>query len=480
MTRAKTEPTDEPESTVDHVAEHLRAALDGLAERRDEARGEERAAFHQAYDQVQSALALLDPRSRPRKAGALDEALARNAFGVFLRERRHLAKLSRGNLAERAGLSLSAIKGLESGNHAPQAETLRRLLAVAELNLGGEIESSEQSTRSGPLNSWMSPSYDQAELGQELVNLVNGRGGVMEQSHAYIDPASVNDWLRVVSSSRYATSFRAAAPLDHVAQRIAELAGGAPIDLVALGVGDGQAETRLASHLAELLPEPGRRLQVRLLDISHGLLKRGYEHAESVLAPLGVPVTALHANFHHLGQYPELHNGPADRRGLRVYTLLGYTMSNLTHEPRFYRQLRETAAPGDLCIVDFQHIYAPPERREEILAIDPPLAAGEPPPVQAEFIAGPFLRHCRGALDVRVSTELGQHCPVPRSYEVDFIVTAKLADGSARRWSAFRVKRYDPAALVACLAECGWVTDRQMDYGPEGAKRNSVLVLRRV
>ena len=480
MSSAKSDATDEPASSIDTIVEHLRAAIDCLEPHGEFANEDERAAVHSAREKVQAALALLEASAPRSRSAALDDAIARNAFGPMLRQSRELATLSRGDLAQRTGLSLSAIKALEAGQHAPQPETLRRLLAVAELNLGADAADPDAGPRGGPLNSWLSPSYDQAELGQELVNLVNGRGGVIEQSHAYIDPASVNDWLRLVSSSRYATSFRAAAPLDLIAQRIVALAGNGLIDLVALGVGDGQAETRLASHLAELLPDPGRRMQVRLLDISHGLLKRGYAHAEAVLAPLGVSVTTLHANFHHLSQYPELHNAESDRRGLRVYTLLGYTMSNLTHEPRFYRQLRETAAPGDLCIVDFQHIYAPPERREEILALDPPLAAGAPPAVQADFIAGPFRRHCRGAVDIEVTTELGQHCPVPRSYEVESIVKAKMADGSTRRWSAFRVKRYDPAALVTCLAECGWATDQQMDYGPEGAKRNSVLVLRRV
>ena len=61
-----------------------------------------------------------------------------NRLGVLLRQRRHLARLSRARLARLAGLCEATIKFIEVGRHSPTKQTRMRLLAISELVLTRE------------------------------------------------------------------------------------------------------------------------------------------------------------------------------------------------------------------------------------------------------------------------------------------------------------------------------------------------------
>jgi len=57
---------------------------------------------------------------------------------MLLRQRRHLAKLSRARLARRARLSEATIKFIEADRHLPTKKTRMKLLAVSDLALTHE------------------------------------------------------------------------------------------------------------------------------------------------------------------------------------------------------------------------------------------------------------------------------------------------------------------------------------------------------
>ena len=63
-------------------------------------------------------------------------------------------------------------------------------------------------------------------------------------------------------------------------------------------------------------------------------------------------------------------------------------------------------------------------------------------------------------------TELDTRCPVPGSYGLDFIATAKMQSGAPeRRFLMFRTRRYDPEKLAGSLTAVGWHLDLVIPYG---------------
>ncbi|MGH2442781.1 MAG: helix-turn-helix domain-containing protein, partial [Chloroflexota bacterium] len=62
----------------------------------------------------------------------------RSAFAELLRERRIAAALSQEALAERAGLSVDAIRAIERGRRSPRADTITRLSEILDLTVGDQ------------------------------------------------------------------------------------------------------------------------------------------------------------------------------------------------------------------------------------------------------------------------------------------------------------------------------------------------------
>lgn len=449
---------------------HLAAALEQL-------RTLSTRAATEAKSYIQSAAAALDGSAA--SSSKLDPERFRT-FASLLRQRRRAVKLSQQQLADRAKLHRSTVKNIESLRQAPSRSTLARLLSVPELGLQVDDVATHK-TPSGPFefNHWFSPGYDPVSMGQELVRVVNSRGGHLEQTFQYLDAQSAAAWITLANSGRYAQAFRAACPLERVAARTAELFGAAPVDVIALGPGDGRAEVRFSQHLLDHLPSDAQ-LQLKLLDISHALLGTAYRHAIDLLEPRGVPIQTLHADFHHLMRYPELHYRPpgAPHRP-RVFLLLGNTLANIDNELRFFQQLHGAALEGDLAVIDCQLAAAPADRPEEIRRLDATIRAGKPSDEHAAWLAGPFRRHGRDVADVKITVELRQACAVPGSYEADAVATVYSTDGSTRRFSSWRVRRYDPEVLAKSLRELGWKKELLLRYGPDGKPAAAVMLLRR-
>jgi transcriptional regulator with XRE-family HTH domain len=405
---------------------------------------------------------------------ALGTSLRGRALGDLVRSRRKAAKLSLLDVSKSAGIHKNTVHNIEQGTHSPSADTLRRLFGVPELKLSTADLTSPLSDWQP--NSWVAHGYDPVQMTLELIRLVNGSGGSMEQTFLYLDGQSAADWLSICSMESFADSFRKTRPLPEAAQQVMRFAKDLPLDVNALGPGDGKSEATLVSHLLDLNPEPGMRLH--LLDVSHPLLVASWNLAVKTFQQRDVHVLALHGDFHKLSVYEPLQAGPEATTRRRVYTLLGYTLSNLENELRWFESLASCAAPGDLCIIDLQTAYASTENADEIREKDPGIH-GALTPGYLDWISGPIRRYGRGVRDVQVRRELVTECPVPGSYEINLVAKVAMDSGPDKRFTLARFKRYDTKRLGECLRARGWIPEWVKLYGGSTGKAAALMVLRR-
>ena len=339
---------------------------------------------------------------------------------------------------------------------------------------------SESSFFASP-NCWIAPGYDPIKMFVDLINLLNGQGGPIEQTYAYLDHQSALHWYSLANQSGYATEHRESMPLGPMAAKILESTGRGCIDLIALGAGDGRQEVRLALHIlekgGELFSRHRADLCLHLLDISQPLLSEAYRHAAASLASRrGVTVWAIQGNFHHLPRYTQLHYAPERAHRRRVITMLGNTWGNLDNEPSFIRHCLGDFAPNDLLLMDVDLARAPADQPDAIRRQDHALQNGMKP-AHVEWLGGPLLRYCQGAVDVKFRYELETNCPVPGSYCLDAMATVTGADKRERRFSVFRFKRYDLERLTKLLASHGWQLLAQLPHGVENGKPVQMVML---
>ena len=403
-------------------------------------------------------------------------------FGRLLRDKRTAAGFSRVELARRAKLSDCTVKFTETARHPPSRATLIRLIGVAELKLRwadvpgrpalpapepSETPRLEDATLLGSLNCLLAPSYDPLCLVADLARFLNGAGGYLEQTSAYLDTGSAAAYAALCQHSLLCTTLRSRLPLGEVAQQIVAASGRGPLQVIALGAGDGHSETQLVGHLLE---SGASRIELCLLDISQPLLTSAYRYAVDRLAQQPqVHVWALQGNFHHLPLYTVLHR-PATRRPRRLFAMLGETLAHLGHEPRFLQQSLLDCAVDDLLLLDVPVASAPCTDRTEIKRRDRLFAKGVPAPYAA-WLAGPLWRHCPQVDRVDFHWDAETHCPVPGSYALHAVATVKSSQRADRPFSLFRMGRYDPAQLAHCLSELGWEEIGAELYGGEHSLR---------
>lgn len=418
--------------------------------------------------------------------GQLDPARAVE-FGTLVETRRTAAKLSRAVLAERSGLSRNTLLNVEAGKNNPTRATILRLLAVPELGLSREDvpwrRPLEGDLASAP-NCWIAPGYEPIKMFVELIKLLNGQGGSVEQTYAYLDPKSALNWFALTNDTTYSTTFRAKMPLEAMAKKVREEAGHLRLDIIALGSGDAKDEVRLVRHILEQnensLTRSRPDVGLYLVDISQPLLSEGYRHAfESLEMQKGVMVWAVQGNFHHLPRYTQLHYSPQRAHRRRLITMIGNTLGNLDNEPSFFRHCLVGYVPGDLLFLDVMLARAPANDRAEIHRKDAALQSPVPSSY-VEWLGGILHRYCRGVIDIKMRFELETSCPVPGSYCLDAIATVKLADASERQFSVFRFKRYEARSLIDILTPLGWEAVEQLPYGPEKIPTKMLLLFRKV
>ena len=405
-------------------------------------------------------------------------------FGKTLTRLRKAADMSRTRLAQRAGLSRNTIGNIEDGKNDPVHSTILRLLTVTELGLTHADVPWRQPTEgefSSAPNCWIAPGYDSIKMFVDLITLLNGQGGSVEQTYAYLDPKSALNWFGLSNQSSYATVYRDSLPLGPLAGRMLERDNHGRMDIIALGAGDGKQEVRLVQHLLEQIEAKSSKahadLSLYLVDISQPLLSEALRHANTSLAGRsGVTVWAVQGNFHHLPRYTQLHYAPQRANRRRLVTMFGNTLGNLDNEPTFFRHCLVGFAPGDLLLLDVDIAHAPADSPDEIRKNDPALQQNVRP-AHVEWLGGPLLRYCNGAVDVNLRFELDTNCPVAGSYSLDTLATVKLSDGREKLFSVFRFKRYDPPSLIRLLAGLGWDAVAQYPYGPNQERPMKTLLL---
>jgi transcriptional regulator with XRE-family HTH domain len=414
------------------------------------------------------------------------------AFGRLVRERREAAGLSRSMVAQRAKLSDATIKFIETAKTIPSRTTLFRLLRVNELGLTwADVPAARQpqdflavraAAATEPakgievvdptLNFYVPPSYDAVRMIGELARLLNGAGGHVEQTNAYLDHHSAAAYLAM---SRQWPILAAPRPLDVAARQICQASGDAPLTVIALGAGDGTTEVQFVRHLVACSSRPD--IELCLMDISQPLLTVAYKHAADTLSDhTGVHVWCLQGNFHHLPTYPQLQYKPSTSRRRRVYCAFGGTLANIDHEPRFFRDsLSSVCGPGDFLVMDVQLARGNVEDLATVQDNDPALRTPFPK-VYADWLSGPIYRCCPDVASVEFSMRLDTQCPVPGSYAVEAIATVRANQRSPRQFSMFRFKRYELSALSECMQKLGWEPLLSLPFGV-GTEKTACLLL---
>lgn len=406
-------------------------------------------------------------------------------FGQRLRDKRNAAGLSRQQLARRAKLSDATVKFLETARHPPSRSTLIRLIGVPELKLtwaevpgqpapqAPEPMEDRAATWSlptvtrGALNCFLAPGYDPLAQLTERTRLLQGAGGYLEQSCAYLEPASAAAYLALCQHSLAVTGLRSQLPLTAVAKRIEALCGPAKLQVLALGCGDGFLETQLVGHLLEAGAQPR---ELCLVDLSPALLTCAHRHAvERLSSHPSVFVWGLLGDFYRLPQYAAL-QAPSEPRGRRLYTMLGQTWAHLDHEPRFVQQSLADSRPDDLLLLDLPLAQGPCHDRMELRRRDRLLSQGVPA-AYAQWLQGPLLRHCPQAEQVQFNWQLEMYTPVPGSYALHAVATVQSSQRADRAFSVFRVGRYEAEPLAQCMESLGWYEVGAWVYGGEHALR---------
>jgi transcriptional regulator with XRE-family HTH domain len=412
-------------------------------------------------------------------------------FGKLLKDRRLQARLSRAALGKKTGLSEATIKFIETARTRPTRGTLLRLMAVEELQLTWAdlailrelplpIERSttpQEHNRAGSMNWYVTPGYDGVRLVEDLARFLQGAGGLVEQTSAYLDHHSALDYLAMTRGSSVTMAHHSKIPLHEIAKAIIATNAGVGLNVIVLGAGNGVLETKLVQDLIAMQSKVDADLC--LLDISQPLLSVAYKHAVDTLGGIaGMHIWAMQGNFHRLGSYTQLHYQPSSRtQRTRVYTILGCTLANLDDEVQFLmNNLNAVARTNDYLVVDLQLGWG--RTPDEIMANDPALQ-GEIPKATARWLEGPIRRSCPDVREIHMNCRLDP-APMPGSYTLTVLANVRSQSQGDRMFSMFRFRRHDKHLFVRTMDELGW----DLVAGPpmareDGREISAVLLFRR-
>lgn len=381
--------------------------------------------------------------------------------------------------AARCQLRTPRDRAIEGGQRRPSRAVLLRLLTAPALGLHLEDIASDSANDGVVPTSWLAPHYDPSQMITTMVEQLNGTGGSLEQTSAYLDYQSAKDCLDIFSSQSYLDAFSNTAALEQIARRIAADSGAGGLDVIALGSGDAKREVKLVEHLLQHSRTHGvSDIRLFLLDVSHSLLTVGHRNARETLGSSVKSIIALHGNFHDLPKYP-LFSERDVRTRKRVFTMLGCTLANLDNEVRFFRDTMSSAAQGDFFVTDFTNAYASADNPDEIRSKDPAYLAGIRDAYKT-WLSGPLRRYQKGLVDVEFSMDIDTDCTIRGSYELTYVAHATLENApSRRRFAVFRVKRYDVAKLEECLVRSGWQPMERLPYGANDRSNITLSLLKK-
>ena len=413
------------------------------------------------------------------------ESRVLKAWGADLEQRRKAAGLTRKVLAERAGISESTLRNVETGRRPPTRTTIMHLQSVPELRIdpspiGQHITGRRQRVQDFSPNCWLTPEYDALKLHNDLTLHLKGRGGHLEQTYLYLDPSSAAAWCAIAEQESYTTA-RNLMPLGRVAERIAELAGPVGLDVIGLGCGDGKDEVRLTQRLLDL--HRNRNLRLYLLDISQPLCSGAYRQAAELLGDRPtVSVYAIQGNFHNLQRYTPLLHAPERAHRRRVVCMFGNTFANLQNEIMFVRNSLLGFAPGDFLLLNVPATMAPANQPAEIVSKDRRLSGQVPTDEkspQDQHQLDLLRRYIPGIKSIDIKPVLDfDACPVPGSYAADIRATVNMMSGETKQFSVLYAKRYDQEQLDCKMCKEGWLPVAHWRYADEYHPRLLLLYQR--
>ena len=413
------------------------------------------------------------------------ESRVLKAWGADLEQRRKAAGLTRKVLAERAGISESTLRNVETGRRPPTRMTIMHLQSVPELRIdpspiGEHITGRRQKVQDFSPNCWLTPEYDALKLHNDLTLHLKGRGGHLEQTYLYLDPSSAAAWCAIAEQESYTTA-RNLMPLGRVAERIAELAGPVGLDVIGLGCGDGKDEVRLTQRLLDL--HRNRNLRLYLLDISQPLCSGAYRQAAELLADRPtVSVYAIQGNFHNLQRYTPLLHAPERSHRRRVVCMFGNTFANLQNEVMFVRNSLLGFAPGDFLLLNVPATMAPANKPAEIVHKDRRLSGQVPTDEkspQDQHQLELLRRYIPGIKSIDIKPVLDfDACPIPGSYAADIRATVNMMSGETKQFSVLYAKRYDQELLDCKMCKEGWLPVAHWRYADEYHPRLLLLYQR--
>lgn len=365
-------------------------------------------------------------------------------------------------LAQKAGLYAQGLQLIEKGKVMPTLETLDRLAQAMNLDpgwLGFGLSSP------GTPQITITPGFDSDALISDLLAILSGPSGVIDDLYKYLDPVSAHEWrslLRQPDFGSVLASFPSAELLELLATKIDT---NDPCDIVGLGCGTAEREVAL---IRKLRGRQRRDLRLVLLDISVSLLGSAVQSSDEFSRTHAVPVLALLGDFHSLPEYCHLMTGDGPRR--RVLTMFGYTFSNLDNEVQFLRRSMSWVNHEDLLILDVPAAATDSSDPAEIMRRDRTLSrkrGGDWHSTAFQFLTGPLRRNLQYVDDCRVHTELDRSsCVIPGSYAIVHKATVKFKSGEEKRFVVGYSKRYVLDKLATHMELDGWRLLQGLHYGP--------------
>ena len=392
-------------------------------------------------------------------------------FGQLLRDRRNAVGWSRRQLAERAKLSDCTIKFLETAHHRPSRGTLIRLINIKELGLSWS-DVPEHPAPAQPLqrtgaqsNCFIPPSADSLRALAELDALFHGPGGHLEQSSTYLDYRSAAAYLRLCQQSPAYVALRSQIPLHQVASMIRTNISIAPLQIIALGVGDGTLTARLVQHLLD--GKSSLPVNLCLVDISLPILSHALGSAAALAQCSTVSAWGINSDLLEL----PIHDGLLSQRGpiggRRLFCMLGGTLADLENEPRFFQHSLGGARPGDMLLLDIPLRY---EERD----LQTPSALS---PLYRGWFGGIIQRHCPDARQLGFQLSQPLQGMVPGSQIREVLATATVKGKADRTFSMYRFRSYDPKRVSELLTSFGWEEQFSVSYGGVQADSPSSTLL---
>jgi len=401
--------------------------------------------------------------------------LSCETVGLRLKRARKELGLSARELSVSAGLSPSVVQMIEDQRRLPGLDTIERLAAAlgvstAWLGFGIGPQNREE------VSYYVMPDFDPLAMVRELESLLQGPGGHIEQSYKYLDSLDAHHWCELTQQGRYST-LADSKPLEDVVPSVLSQIGRVGIDVIGLGVGTGENEALLVRLL---LDSDCDDLRLFLLDISQPLLSIACQRATRTLRGTpGIPITAIHGNFHSLPSFEPLFQ--TTHRRQRLITMFGGTFGNLDNEVRFMRSSLSGAQSGDLLLVGISLARASSDQPDQILASEPVLSKKRSQELQRQlklqerFNISPLLRYRRDIAEFEFQYGLDTtSCVIPGSYAIHMTAEARLLSGGRCQFSLGYIKRYDITKLADWLSREGWELQERWEYPP-----NALCLLRR-